>query len=339
MNQMKEIGVGDGAGSGGPKLGVSPSDSKDLLVPAAPIGAPKRRQRGASVDVGVRSIQPVPLAELTGHLNQLGRERRMHLKMQRKLVQMANSYVLQFALKPPPSIKGAKMQPYFKEADRLRKAIECGGGEVQWRSDAESVLIASDLAAVTPYILAFAGARKVFDDRVAAVHNEMELLAEQLPEPVLKFITDTRGLGVRGLAWLVGECGDLSNYASKERLWKRLGYAVIGNKRQGDAGKGASAEVWLQHGYSPGRHGEAWSFFNDVLLRAQWRREKDGVAAHAIGPYGEVYGKARAKNLAKEGVTPAHAGKMARREMAKASIKDLWRCWRASTRSVEAING
>jgi len=64
----------------------------------------------------------------------------------------------------------------------------------------------------------------------------------------------------------------------------------------------------------------------DPLLRAQWRSEKDDVAAHPIGPYGAVYGTTKARQLA-TGKTPGHSHAIARRAMIKALIHDVHRAW------------
>jgi hypothetical protein len=72
------------------------------------------------------------------------------------------------------------------------------------------------------------------------------------------------------------------------------------------------------------------------MFRAQWRGEKDGIAAHAIGPYGEAYGERKAWNLAR-GWTPGHAENDARRYMTKRLIRDLWRAWRDARCDVESV--
>lgn len=64
----------------------------------------------------------------------------------------------------------------------------------------------------------------------------------------------------------------------------------------------------------------------DALLRAQWRGEKDGVPAHSIGPFGAVYGEAKARQLA-AGKSKGRAEKLARRAMIKALIHDVHAAW------------
>jgi hypothetical protein len=110
-------------------------------------------------------------------------------------------------------------------------------------------------------------------------------------------------------------------------LWKRLGLAVIDGRRQGSPGTGASADDWIAHGYSPQRRSQIWAFLDDMIVRAQWRGEKNDVPAHGIGEYGEYYGQMKALYIARDW-KPAHADHAARRAMTKRLLRDLWRAWR-----------
>jgi hypothetical protein len=146
--------------------------------------------------------------------------------------------------------------------------------------------------------------------------------------------------------------------------------AVVDGRRQGDPGAKATSEDWIEHGYSKKRRGQVWAMLDDVMLRGQWRGDKDedgadpkktgkpvAAPAHAIGPYGEHYGRKKAeyislneqrayapladeilyrqKNLDKKTraifesgrITPKHIDNRARRYMAKMFLKDLWTEW------------
>jgi hypothetical protein len=72
---------------------------------------------------------------------------------------------------------------------------------------------------------------------------------------------------------------------------------------------------------------EMWAMLDDVLHRAQWRAERDGAPAHALGPYGEHYARKHAEYVARDHPAP---GKAARRYMAKMFIRDLWCAWSAA---------
>ncbi len=212
----------------------------------------------------------------------------------------------------------------YATAAKIRKAAE--GGEDHISGDD---LDRHVLSATSPIILASAGSREQFDDLRQKTEAKMRQLARQMP--VWEFIAEVRGVAELGLAIVIGESGgDLSRFATVSKLWKRLGLAVIDGVRQGGLTKGASAEQWIQHGYSPRRRAEIWALFSDAMFRAQWRAEKDGVPAHPIGPYGEVYAREKAKALGKEW-PKGRAHNHARRVMTKEFLKDLWIAWRAVT--------
>jgi hypothetical protein len=98
---------------------------------------------------------------------------------------------------------------------------------------------------------------------------EMRALARTLP--VWAWSEGVRGLGALGVAIIAaeasGERGDVGSYATKERLWKRLGLAVIEGERQ----QRKSGDVALAHGYNPRRRAEIWAICSDSMFRHQWR--------------------------------------------------------------------
>ena len=177
-------------------------------------------------------------------------------------------------------------------------------------------------------------ARKPADDFRNNVELEMRRKARALPcWPYAKSI---RGVSDLSVAVMVGCAGNLGGYATKERLWKRLGLAVIDGERQA---KRVDPVLNLRHGYSPKRRAEMWVFFGEVVLRAQWAaaRDEDGeavskshkpaaVPAHAIGPYGELYARRRALT-AERAWSAKRKLDDGKRIMAKGLIADLWRAW------------
>lgn len=88
--------------------------------------------------------------------------------------------------------------------------------------------------------------------------REMERLAQTLPVwPT--FGAPINGFGPLGLAIIVGEAGDLSNYADKGKLWKRLGLALVDGVRQGALAKTAPKQDWINHGYNRERRSRIWT--------------------------------------------------------------------------------
>lgn len=162
--------------------------------------------------------------------------------------------------------------------------------------------------------------------------KNMERLAKTLP--VWKsFGQDVRGFGAASLAVIIAETGDLDGYASIAKVWKRMGLAVMGSVRQGGLAKGAGAEAWIAHGYSPARRSLAWNI-GDTMLKAQVRREKDDAGEdtggrYALGPYGQAYLDRKAYELAREpDMQPIKAHRRAQRYMEKRLLKHLWQAWR-----------
>lgn len=177
-------------------------------------------------------------------------------------------------------------------------------------------------------ILQSQASRSHWDAERQAIEKEMKRVAESLP--VSAWVKAQKGFSLLGLAVLVGETGDLANYSGPAKVWKRLGLACLDGVRQGSIPPNltgnARSEAWASRGYSPLRRAEVFAFIDDVMLRAQWRGEKDEVPAHAIGPYGEVYAERKAWNLARD-LKPGHAERDARRFMAKRFIRDMWVAW------------
>lgn len=186
-------------------------------------------------------------------------------------------------------------------------------------------------------ISASVGAAIAWDGIEAQTTKSLEKLAKDLP--AYEWVKSVRGFGAVSFARIIGEAGDLSVYSNPAKLWKRMGLAVMSGQRQGNPGKGATAVDWTEHGYSGRRRSISWQMA-DTLFRAQWRGEKEGVPAHAIGPYGEDYARKKAEYAVRIEATadlpatdpakwtPARADKAARRYMEKAVLRDLWREWR-----------
>lgn len=143
-----------------------------------------------------------------------------------------------------------------------------------------------------------------------AIEKSLEKLAKQLP--VYPWVASVRGFGAGSLAAIVGECGDLDNYANPAKVWKRMGLAVIDGERQRKV-TGADA---LDHGYAPQRRAIMWNIGeclvkqNDGEYRAYYESEKARIA--------ELH----------PDFTPALVNNRAKRHMTKRLLRDLWRQWR-----------
>ena len=126
----------------------------------------------------------------------------------------------------------------------------------------------------------------------------------------------TRGFGFLGLAQIIGEAGDLANYANPAKLWRRMGLAPFGGKspsmwrREG----GLTAGDWENIGYSPRRRSVMF-VLGDSMIKAS-------------GPYRELYLGRKAQEIAKAPDLPAMAHhRRAQRYMEKRLLLELWKSW------------
>jgi hypothetical protein len=177
--------------------------------------------------------------------------------------------------------------------------------------------------AVAPFVLAAKEARKPFEAMRKDIENAMRAEAQKLP--VWSWWGGIRGCGPLGLAIIIGETGDLSNYATVSRVWKRLGLAVIGGKAQGHPGTGASAEDWISHGYNPRRRSALWTV-GDSLMKG-----------NETGKYRKLYLARKQIELDKataggREMSDGHRHRRAQRYMEKTLIADLWANWNGKVR-------
>lgn len=149
---------------------------------------------------------------------------------------------------------------------------------------------------------------------VAEARAELTLrkLARSLPVWA-RFGAGIKGFGELGLAVIVGEAGNLSDYDGFAKLWKRLGLGLVDGKQQGKPGAGATAMDWIAHGYSPQRRSTIFAYIGEPLLKQ--------------GPYRDVY-LARKELELSRGKSKGHSHMAAHRYMEKALIKHLWKAWR-----------
>lgn len=138
---------------------------------------------------------------------------------------------------------------------------------------------------------------------------------------------DVRGFGAASLGRIVGECGDLNNYASKSKVWKRMGLAVMDDGRaQRRVKDKALAE---EAGFNPRRRA-VMHVIGDVLM-------KQNPHYHA------VYTQRRESLMLRDGLhldpkkgvvdedgTYVSIHKHALRYIEKQFLRDLWQAWRGS---------
>ena len=208
----------------------------------------------------------------------------------------------------------------FAQASAVRKAVERGGEVLQHHKENLDVV---DLSPAYPLIRLSAQSRHNADMLRAEYEARMKKLAKGLP--MAGFVGQVKGFGFLGLAIIIAECGNLSNYVTKMRLWKRLGITEIDGERQQ---RKAGAEMALRHGYNPQRRAEVWTIV-DSLFKHQWNAGKDGAEGKPAGIYGEVYAARKVHTMTTHPEwTPAHRENDARRIMGKRLIKHVWQAWK-----------
>lgn len=195
----------------------------------------------------------------------------------------------------------------IKDADKLYAAVE-GKGE---HEQADTAL---------GYLMPILTARGTLAEERKRAEKALQKLAKQLP--VWPWVESIPGISALTLGQIIGEAGDLSNYANPAKLWKRMGLAVIDGGRQRRV-SGADA---LDHGYSPTRRSVVWNM-GECIVKAQVRRDKETDESRAIGYYGQLY-LDRREHERGQVETHGHANNRAKRYITKRVIRDLWRAWR-----------
>jgi len=175
-------------------------------------------------------------------------------------------------------------------------------------------ILSADLLTVSQAIAPCAAARH-------GIELEMKRAVRKLP--IYAWAKNVHGLGELGLAVIIAESGDLSNYPKKGHLWRRLGLAPF----EGQAYStwrmkgGFKADDWVEAGYSPRRRAEIYSCVSEPLFRQQ---------SVVNGPYRAIYDRRReATAIAHPEWTKAHSHMDGLRIMTKYMVRDLWVAWRA----------
>jgi len=170
------------------------------------------------------------------------------------------------------------------------------------------------------------------DELEAVPTKAMTRLAEQLP--VHQWALGVRGFGALGLAIIVGEAGDLGNYANPAKLWKRMGVAVIDGKRQGGLLKTAAKSEWTAHGYNRVRRSRLYTIGSALIMsgetpyrqvyldRKRYETERAQAEGLTVAPAAKI-----PKNRHEEYRSLGHIDNRARRYVEKRLLRDLWRAW------------
>lgn len=271
-------------------------------TPRSGSDSPAGRAIGHKQAKNAATVPPELIAEIRLHYRLAKSAETSRIRIDHGLLAFVRVYLTDW----DPGAEPADRKKSAAQAQRVIEAIRNGepGGD-----DAALVEIASSM------VLAMEPSRAEFQKALKLHRKEAEKRAKTLL--AWERIRHVKGFSAWGLAAIIGEAGDIGA-GGVRALYYRLGLAPdeaypTGEKRTGRK-------------IPRGRRGRVMGIIADPLLRAQWRGEKDGVPAHAIGPYGVVYGETKARALA-AGKSKLHADRLARRVMVKALLHDVHAAW------------
>lgn len=218
-------------------------------------------------------------AELSAELQSLQKLRAWYIKS-RNMVANRLQATIAGTIGYHSGLKESERAKLFTEAGKLIKRVRAG----EEKSDHE------------PLILTTAQAIDGFEEMRKSIEKEMKSLANQLP--VIDWVNDSqqRGFGVLFLAIVIGETGDLANYANPGKVWRRMACAPW--TKNDETLMGATwrcrsksktqtklhAADWEEYGYSPRRRsisyliGEGLVKQNKSIYRERYEIKKEELA-------------------------------------------------------------
>ena len=314
----------------------------------------KETAKGHSKGVHVERIRHCPAGSLTVapaldleslciRLQEFQVERKFAISLEKGIVQRVSARVVRAIGVAPDTGETARTIAWKRAEGIVRNAF---AGKAPAEADAE-------IAAVLQWQLE--AARRALEPISlfrTSIEKDMDATAAQLPG--LDIIEHTPGFATRGLAVIVGEAGNLSNYSTERKLWRRLGlgtapgheaHAYSTWRRIGLPNGEWEAPSFpgepLRAGYAPARLGQIYGVVTIPLFMSKSKNK-----------YGAVYDARRARTALTHPLgtaaeckadpnrwTKAHGDMDARRIMTKSLISDLWSEWRRSGGSVNANEG
>ena len=252
-----------------------------------------------------------PIPELCQDIRELQRQRVLNLKSR---IMIQNRLVATVATADGYRA-GLDEEDRLKRFAAARKIIEGVNGKGLAESDIPT--------SCGPLILATLPAIASFDAMVDGYEKEMIKLVKQLPVAEWTAKPQQRGFGLLMLAQIVGECGDLAEYANPGKLWKRMGCAPIeahGKTLMPSTWRwttpGLSAEEWEEAGYNPRRRSIAYLIGEGI------------VKQNGDGPYRRRYDVVKVKAAAEhDDWKPLRCHRHAMLLATKMLLRELWIEW------------
>lgn len=282
-------------------------------------------------------------------LDQLYRKDRFALKMQSRIDRSLEAFVRLYVFDYSSKLSEAERKKIAAATAALIKQCREGSADREYGDIAE-IVVASDLSR-TVWDRLRLGHESAEGERLAGYKSQMEKLARGLP--AYAFAKAARGFGDYLFAQIVAEAGDLSDYSSHSKLWKRFGLVPGQNRVPPGLSREDRADAWIANGYVPRRRAVMWNA-GESLIKAQVRQVKDADDNDtgeriANGTYGEAYLRRKLhtrqthpewwqdkdgnERIDKKTGRPisGHGNNDAHRYIVKRLLRDLWRAWRRAS--------
>lgn len=255
---------------------------------------------------------PLPLGPLIDFIRERHRQRDDLLRAEGDLTRRIKA-ICRRSVGYGTFLPAAEAKPRMAEAKALYEAIEKG--------EATTIAIVA-----MPLI----SARETISENLRHIERDLVKAVKQLPV-YETFVVPINGFGAIGLAQIVGEAGDLGEYANPAKLWKRMGVGLVGDERQR---KHTDKEKAAAHGYSPKRRSVMF-VIGDSLLKKQnaykdlydarkvYEIQKAEAAGLTVVPAAKIP-KGKEALYRSQG----HVHNRSKRYAEKRLLRDLWRAWR-----------
>lgn len=285
---------------------------------------------------------PPDIAALCATLQEDQVERKFSIQMQMGIVQRITSRVVR-AIGLDHDASEASRKSAWTRAERIvRRGLQ---GKSQEESDAVIGAALADHLAMAKAAL----------EPVTKFRERVEKLMRAKAEALPGFMPTSRtpGFSALGFAVIIGEAGNLSNYTSERKLWRRLGLATAPGheahaystwKRLGlPTGQWDAPEYPgqpLRAGYAPKRLGQIYGVVTVPLFMFKAKNRYGAVYEARQTHTAITHPRGTAEECKADPVrwTPKHAQNDAMRVMTKALISDLWSEWRGSNGGLKAMS-
>lgn len=261
------------------------------------------------------------------------RQQRFIVKMQSRIDRSMEAFIRVNVFGFSPDMEEDERKEIVKKTMSLIKQCRAGNASAEYL-DVADMIIESDKS------------RRSWDKLRAQRERALEKLAKAIPA-VASMKKKALGVGYLGMAQIIGEAGDLSNYANPGKLWKRLGLAPYqgfamsswmrapSKDFKGWVPRKLTSAEWIANPFKPERYAIISQIAQWLWVKQWIGKEKappDGIPA---GNYGEIY-RDRRRHTAQTHPewTPMHSHRDALRYMNKRFTRNFWSEWRRASAEV-----